>query len=297
MPSTDVVRLHIKGFSQPVDFLDCPALATGIASILRGWEVKQIPYSETEDPLITFQKKGKYYDWIAPWVGKSQLDKKKPPKTVVNAICDFHYEFTDWYVAEHPEHFCLHCAAVKIGGGLVVFPNIQKAGKSILTVQLAADGQIIFGDDVLAINPHENRGIALGMIPRVRLPLPDTLDDRVKEFVTSRCGPTSHHYQYVALKDTEFAPYRTSLPIHGVIMLNRQEDGPAALEPESHGKALKSVISRNFVRDIPSLKIFDQLRDIVTQTRAFTLTYSSAAEASNLLRQEFDDGVQRPAAK
>ena len=184
MGKTDTICLKIKGFAKPVEFRGCPEFANGFTSILRGWDITECSNNTSIEPLIVFRKTIMGYDWTAPWVGRSQLKRSEPPITVMEAVCDFHYEFIDWYVEEFPKDFCLHCATVKIGDGLVVFPSTQRAGKSIMTMQLAHDNQKVFGDDVLAIKDGSQEGIAFGMLPRVRLPLPEGLNHDVINFVT-----------------------------------------------------------------------------------------------------------------
>src|SRR6266700_2611993 len=92
---------------------------------------------------------------------KPALWNEHPPVSAMQVVCDVHDVLFDWFLKASPRHLCLHGAAVRIGGGLVCFPSVQKTGKSTLCVALAARGHTVYGDDVLAIEPEESRGVAL----------------------------------------------------------------------------------------------------------------------------------------
>lgn len=292
MRQEDVIRLNIKGFKRPVEFCKCADFATGFAAILRGWDITESPRSDVREPLIVFRKTLRGFDWTAPWIGRSQLERDEPPITVMEAICDFHYEFIDWYVEEFPQDFCLHCASVKIGDGLIIFPSMQRTGKSLLMMQLAADGQRIFGDDVLTIKQGSDEGVAFGMLPRLRLPLPDTIHPELVEFINSHSGPSDSTHGYIALSDEVLAAYGESSKIHGAVILDRQTTGPAHLKSATNGQILKNMIDQNFATRISPLQIFNRLRKIAVKSRCFTLTYSDTREASALLINEFAGNTQ-----
>ena len=73
---------------------------------------------------------------------------------------------------------CLHGALLspdsensdEASSGLLILGN-NRAGKSTLTVRLMAEGLVSHGDDMLGLEP-EGTMIALGIAPRLRLPLP-----------------------------------------------------------------------------------------------------------------------------
>jgi hypothetical protein len=212
---------------------------------------------------------------------------RRPPHTTFSALCDIHYELSEWFVRENPGYFCLHCGAVRIGDGVVVFPSDQKAGKSVLTMQFAQAGHEVFGDDVLAIAPKTHDAVALGLLPRMRLPLPETAGSAFADFVAQRRGPVGGHYQYMALRESEFAPFGKRAPILGFVLLERQPDGGASIEAVSQGEILKHVIRKNFATDIPALRIFNRLKSLTGRVRRFRLSYSRGADAIALLTREF----------
>lgn len=274
--------LAFEGMSRPVALDGCDELVQDIAAILRGWRVREVPASAAPSPLITIRKTARGYDRVSPWLSKPVVFRHK-----VDAICDFLVDLIRGYIADNRSLLCLHCAAVAFENRLLVFPSTYRAGKSTLSIHLAATGARLFGDDVLHIEGSNNNGVAPGILPRLRLPLPDGADDGSYEFVRHRSGPQSSRYLYVNLTDGELAPFGTSAPIHGFVLLQRDTAANPELIPASKGEILKHSILRNFSRNMSALDILDRLHAIVDGAECFTLRYATSEQAAALLRDAF----------
>jgi hypothetical protein len=234
--------------------------------------------------VITLEQTKGGYRRTSPW-----LSKPKVVRDPVAAICDFIVDLTKAFIAEDSGLLCLHCAALEIGGGLVVIPSTYRAGKSTLAVHLAAAGATLFTDDVLPLGAPGERGLALGIRPRLRLPLPADSGSLFNDFVAARPGPVSKRYRYVALGSGELAPFGSSTAIKGVVLLERQEGAPLDFQAVRDSDVMKAAILRNFARDVPAIDIFDRLSSVVHGSRCFKLTYGSGAEAAAALIGEFAD--------
>lgn len=275
-------------FDETVDFVDCPEVAVGFRSILRGWSIDELPHDSRHPAYITFRRGKNRFSWNAPWLEGRERRLQDPSRTLFDAICDFHYEFIDWYVARNPEYFCLHMAAAIFPCGAVLFPCEQKAGKSILTVQLAQRGHRILGDDVVAMTPEAGHATALGLLPRLRLPLPEkvlTLD--LIDFIQNRSVLSDKYYQYVDLAEGEISSFGEKAPICGVVLLERRKKAKAGLTRLSVSSALKALIDRNFGRLRDPDGIFDRLRQIASDNPCYTLRYSRPEEAALVLEERF----------
>jgi hypothetical protein len=280
-----VCRFEIYG--EPVDFVDCREVADGFRSILAGWEMREIAIDPAVPAYVTFRRERGIYDWQAPWIkGRNRRDDD-PSRDLMEAVCDFHYEFIDWFADRNPTHFCVHMAAVEFAGKAILFPAIQKTGKSTLSLHCAHLGKALLGDDVVAIDPHTGEAVGLGLMPRMRLPLHPRFGDGFRDFLTARAGLTDRRWQYVSLRKEEILPYGTRLPIGGVVILDRRQDGRAEIGPVKSSRALKALIDRNFGALAEPGRIFDCFRDIVASQPCRRLTYSDPAEASALLIEEF----------
>lgn len=284
-----VSRFEIYG--EPVDFVDCREVAEGFRSILAGWDMREIAPDPAIPAYVTFRREGGIYDWQAPWIkGRNRRDDD-PSLDLMEAVCDFHYEFIDWFADRNPHHFCVHMAAVDFAGKAVLFPAIQKTGKSTLSLHCVLDGNALLGDDVVAIDPVTGEAVALGLMPRMRLPLHPRFGPSFRAFMADRIGLADRRWQYVSLGPGEIVPHGKRLPIGGVVILDRRKGVAACLEPAKPSRALKALIDRNFgVLQQPG-RIFDSLRAIVLGADCRLLTYSDPAEAAALLIQAFGEAA------
>lgn len=207
--------LSFEGLSRPVRLVDCDELAEAIADVVVGWPFRGAPVSGAE-PVITLTKTEKGYQRVSPWLTKPAVYPDK-----VDAVCDFIVGLINAYIADDPRLLCLHCAAIEFEHGLVVFPNPYKAGKSILSVFLAAAGARVFADDVVPIRGPENKAEALGILPRLRLPLPDNASPRFNEFVRTHGGAESKKFLYITLSEPALAAFGSTAPIYGIVFLDR----------------------------------------------------------------------------
>ena len=282
---------RLQMFNQPVDFIDCDSIAVGFRSILRGWDIVEVPFDPDTPAYMVFEKRDYGYHWDAPWIADKNRRVEDPSVSVMDAVCDFHYEFIDWFVDQNPDHFCLHMAGVEFDGKAVVFPCVQKAGKSTLALHLSMLGHRLLGDDVVAMSTSGGKAISLGLLPRMRLPLPKAvIGKKFKDFIDARQGLSDRHWQYVDLSQAELAPLWTELPVAGIVLLERGADGPPTLVELSKSDAIKALIDRNFGQLRNPDLIFDALRDVSQQCQTRLLRFSRPDDAAKLLQKEFGGG-------
>ncbi|UVC11690.1 hypothetical protein IHQ71_14495 [Rhizobium sp. TH2] len=280
-------RFEIYG--EPVDFVDCREVAKGFASILRGWEVSEVPHDPAIPAYVTFCRAGGIYDWNTPWLkGRNRRDDN-PSLDLMEAVCDFHYEFIDWFTDRNPAHFCVHMAAVEFGGKAVLFPAIQKAGKSTLALHCVQSGFRLLGDDVVAIDGGTSEAIALGLLPRMRLPLHPSFGPGFVDFIGRQAGLSDKRWRYVSLIEGQIAPYGERFPIGGVVILDRRKGMKASISHAPDSAALKALIDRNFGALGDPGRIFDCFRTLVRAADCRVLAYSDPEEAVALLAKTFGD--------
>jgi hypothetical protein len=267
-----------------------PVLLSGMAeapaafdSIFRYWPRREVQDS-TIEPLIRVEPAQNGYSLSAPW-----LEKPLHYADAVNLGCGLAVHVNHGILLEHQELLCLHAAGVEIDGRLVVIPNSYHAGKSLLTACLAAAGARVFSDDILPIDRNTNQGVAIGLAPRLRLPLPDTVGDRSIRFIAGSEGARNRQYLYLDLDEQAQAPFGTQAPIGGFVLLDRVKGARAALEPVGEGEALKQLFLRNFARPMPPVDSLDYLHGFVARSACYRLTYSVGDEAADLLMARFRD--------
>lgn len=283
--------LRFNPFSAPVQFDDCADLIAGIRSIFLGWDITESATRGEKSPVIRFRKKSDRFIWhsrhFPPPKGWRKYGRYRRIK---ETVADFHYVFFDWYTVERPTHFCLHCAAVEMAGKLVIFPNTRRAGKSTLVTEMARRGHRIFCDDVLIIVPETSEGLGLGIMPRLRLPLPDNLSEEQRRFVTDNIGLHGTSTAYLNLDEMTLAAFGATAPIGAVVLLDRQ-DGlvEAAFHPAGRAETLARLIYQNAPEKLSPTMIFDRLSEIVEAADLRRLYYSDLSDAADLLERAFGD--------
>ena len=212
----------------------------------------------------------------------------------MNVIRDVHDVMFDWFLNDRPAHLCLHAAAVRIGSGLVCFPSIHKAGKSTLCTTLAAAGQTVYCDDVLPIEPKRNHGVAMGISPILRRPLPAHLSAPLLDFIAARKGPANRGWLYVRLGEKEIAPFGKRAPIRAFVFLDRRSRSRAKLEPVDKSDMLKKLILQNFAEQVRPVETLDRLLSITRSAQCCQLRFDRVCDAGKLLVDTFATDSCRP---
>jgi hypothetical protein len=277
-----VDHFYFAGLLQPVAFINSESLYPYINTILRDWSIDKVDPVDDKPPVITIQKSEAGFERRSRWLSKPAIFRNP-----VDAACDLVVDLIHAYVTDHKGLLCLHCAAVEFSQGLVVFPNTYRAGKSTLSLKLVACGERLFTDDVLPISNQGNVGLALGILPRLRLPLPDEITPDFVNFVTKRAGPQNQRYLYVKLGLNEQAVLGTGAPIRGITILQREKNAAPQLLEIEKSIVVKDIILRNFARQNPGLEIVDRLYSIVDNAECYSLRYDNLGQAVELLEDAF----------
>jgi hypothetical protein len=270
--------------ARPVLLEGVDSAPPAFVSVFRFWPWWSMPEDATADPLIRVTP-----DRDAFWVEAPWLDERLRYNDAVNLACGLAVHVNHAMLLDRPDLICLHGAGIEIDGRLVVFPNAYRAGKSLLTACLAAAGARVFSDDILPIDRNSRQGIAIGVSPRLRLPLPETTGERTRRFIEQHSGAMNAQYLYVELDERRQAPLGEQSPFAGFVLLERRDGSPATLEPVSDGETLKQLVLRNFARQIPAADSLEFLHGLVASGACYKLTYSVGDEAADVLMARFKD--------
>ncbi len=273
--------LQFGGLSQPIALSGCHHCARDFPALFRGWRISTVSEASGA-PVLTLSHTGREYSLSAPWFAEPFHCEDK-----AEAICAFIAELTRALVNDDPRILYLHGAAAEFAGRLVIFPSRYRAGKSVLCAHLAAAGTRLFADDVLPIGGPKDHGVALGIAPRLRLPLPEDLPAATRSFIDRRRGLSGGRYLYLDLSARELAEHGTSAPIGGFVLLERITGAAPELIPVTRATVLRQVIRQNFARHAPAPEILQRLHRIVDAAACYRLRYARADEAAILLRDTF----------
>jgi hypothetical protein len=212
-----------------------------------------------------------------------------------NTLCSLIVELAWARLREDTSLLCLHGAAIEFAGRLVIFPSTRRAGKSTLTVALAAAGKKVFTDDFLplkATNDGLLSGISSGISPRLRLPFPDQIGATARDYIQNRSMIQNRQYRFVTPRTDELANFGDTAPIGSLVFLERTEGATAKIEPVSESDALKSLIKQNFSRAMNTAGILRMLGFITASAPAYRLIYDDAEQAVALLEARFQEWDQ-----
>jgi len=277
----DVLYLTFDGLGRPIALVGCRQLLDHFPVVFPGWQIDAS--SETnQSPVLTLGYEKPYYLLEADWLEKPVRRSDK-----VDAICSLVVEVVRTYVRDNENLLCLHGAAANFAGKLVVFPSKYRAGKSVLSACIAAAEIQLFCDDVLPISIVDGQGIAPGLAPRLRIPLPENLDPESHNFIQSTSALEGDQYLYLDLDNDQLATRGSQAPVGAFILLEREEGASLSLEPVSEAEVLHQVVWQNFARDAEAPRILERLSILVSSTERFRLRYDKAEDAVALLKKTF----------
>jgi len=233
---------------------------------------------------MELKENGRFY-FTSPFI-----DSNDSYRDAVNAICAIVAELAWQRLREDPSLLCIHGAAAEFAGRLVVFPATRKAGKSTLSVAMAAAGIRMFTDDFLPISVGDDgiiSGISSGVSPRLRLPLPVQIGEVAKGFLERRAHISNKQYAYVKPLETENARYGEMRPLGGFVFLERVDGAAAEISEISTAKALKALIYQNFSRAGDAGDILAMLEFVALNLPCYLLKYDEAEPAIALLKARF----------
>jgi len=278
------VRLAFSAVPRPVLLKGCSDLIPIIEAVLRGWQVARFGDASAPDPVIAIERTGEGYRRTSDWLSDAAVFADP-----VDAVCDFLVDLIKAAVAADPGLLCLHCAAVRFGEGLVLFPSTYRAGKSVLAASLASAGARLFGDDVLPVIAESGRGMAPGILPRLRLPLPVDAAPDLAAYAEDRAGPRSARFLYLDPGPAKLAPLGETAPIRGAVLLERDPENRPSIVQAGTEEVLRNTILRNFARNFSGLETLNRLHRIVADGACYRLRYAEAAQAVALLKETFGD--------
>lgn len=276
------------GLSQDVILPEADRFRQGLAAVVPDWPTSCRPV-RPDSGAGPLGRSGVFEEPDAPgrfFVASPYLDEPMRGLALASALCALVADLSQAYVDEVPGMVGLHCGAFRVGNGLVAVTGTHRAGKSTLIARLTAEPALqVFCDDVLPIS-KAGEGIALGIAPRLRLPLPATAADGFRAHVAAHLGPSDARYGYLC--PPGLAPHGARAPLRTVIVLDRRTDpvvaGFEALDP---GEAFHHLMARNLGLFESADGAVAALDLLLSRLVCLRLVYSDLEDAVALLRRAF----------
>ena len=269
--------LCLPGLGRVLRLAGCPEMLGALQAAMPGWPAEVIE-AEGAVPPIRLRREGRGYRQHSPALPEG-LYLSTPAEAACSLIADLVGEYFD----RHPDHIGLHGGSVEVDGRLVIFPASHRAGKSTLTAAFAAAGFRVFGDDVLALTP-EGEGMALGIAPRLRLPLPESFAPGFLDYAERHAGPADRRYRYVVPPRGRLASHGEVRPLGAVVLLARDEEAVApALSRLVPGEGLLRLLCENFASEAASETLVERFLPLMGQIPCLLLRYSEPLAAASAL--------------
>lgn len=279
--------IFFRGVIAPLRLDGADVVLPLLPEIVTGWPFRVMP-AASDAPFFTIAgTRG------APKLRCESHVEDRPPQDwdPVNAVCDAMAGLAIALPMADPRLICLHAAGIEMRGRLVVFPNIRRAGKSTLSVALVRAGHRVFSDDVVPLSfPRDGTvlGHAMGIAPRLRLPLPESLPPDFRTWADTVPGPRNRQYHYLPLPGQ---------PMHGetsllgaFVLLDRRDDAvPARLSLVPPEAAMDALLHQNFTRDRHSGEVLEVISAALSATPVWQLSYADLGDAVDCLEAGFAD--------
>lgn len=266
--SPPIVDISLKGIGKCLRVEYAPEVVAALTQAMPGW-----PITVSAAKGIAPQRYI-YQDTQGLWQGSFDEPHEYHLPSSASAACSLVGDLISQRLAGSPELLGLHCGSVEINHRLVLFPESSKAGKSTLTVALAAAGYRVFGDDVLGLTA-QGEGVAMGVAPRLRLPLPDGFATEFVDYATHFAGPEDDRYRFVIPQNDRLAQYNDSCPVGAIVLLDREAK---VVTPEvitlSPSEGLLQLLCQNFAHDTDSESLFKHLLPLMQTVPCLLLRYS-----------------------
>lgn len=280
--------LSFDGIAAPVSLVGCEDLIESFSPLLKGWRFTEAQ-GPPRPPVIAIRKipEGYRVDALSV-VGNPENYESYKYRDRCLTVCCFFAKLLMAYVCDSASQMCLHGAGLEIGGKLVVFPTSGKGGKSTLSVHLVAAGARLFSDDVVPLTGTDNTAVALGIAPRLRLPLSEQASPQFREFVRSHAALGDEQYQYVPPDDAYWAPLGEEAPVAALVALERlPRVHKAELLPATKSEGLRFAIGEYFGEKIAASEILRRLHEVVQAVPCYRLRYAEGEQAVRLLLHRF----------
>ncbi|MFN7222478.1 MAG: PqqD family protein [Paracoccaceae bacterium] len=287
-PNTHLARIDYAGVTGPIMFDPSQDIVGLLDQILLDWPRTSGP--EDPEKALDRDPDGSVLARIdlAPkglTASSRYLDTPMTGLTPTSAACCLVADLSQGFVDGASDALALHCGAVQINGRLVALTGQHRAGKSTLVSRLTAEPDLrVFCDDMLPIL-SDGQAMALGVAPRLRLPLPPTASLQFRAHVARWTGPQDDRYAYLCAPGR--AAHGTKAPLSAIIVLDRRDDMPASFHHLPPDDALRNVLARNMSEMDSAELAFDRLHTLVRDVISLRLVYSDLEDAVALLRRAF----------
>jgi hypothetical protein len=266
----------------PVLVRNAEAVLAHLPLFLGGWPLRWVGEAETPDttPDIEIVERAEGAIDVATAAHRAEY---AGAMDAANALAG---ALIGAFIGRRSAMICLHAGSALIGGGLVALIGGSHAGKSSVALQLAAAGYRLFGDDRIALDLADMTaplGLCLGLMPKIRLPLPPDAGPRLAEFVDAYSELQDEAAAYLKPWAGEAATFGETASLRALVVLERSEGAPARLDPLARPALLRTLIESVTAPGLDAGALVAQLDALARAVPAYALSFGASREAAALL--------------
>ncbi len=278
--------LRFAGVSAPVILPQDPDLTQALLGCMRNWPGDIVSYAPGDPlpgpPLGVIEPRGRGRYRAHSRFLEQPLDDLAAATAVCVVLADLSQAYSE---ADATHAFGLHCGCVTLGTHGLILAGERRAGKSTLVARLSAEPEVrVLCDDVLPI-ATDGTALALGLAPRLRLPLPEGASPLFRAHVDRWLGPADDRYGY--LLPPGLLPHGTRVPANVLLVLDRQAEGRARLHRLPADEVLHHVLQRSITGPEGADATFAAAERLTGRLAGLRLVYSDLEDAVALLRAAF----------
>ncbi|WP_311955020.1 PqqD family protein [Halomonas garicola] len=284
---TAPVDVTLPGLGRCLRVYNAPEVLEALVRAMPGWPLRREPAAGVSPGLYV------YRDGEGLWQSDPGTAEEFMLPSSASAACSLAADLLSLRLEHDNELVGLHCGSVEIDGRLALFPQSSRAGKSTLATAFAAAGYRLFGDDVLGLTPA-GKGMAMGVAPRLRLPLPTSFSAEFADYTRRRAGPEDDRYRFVVPPDGGLARSEETRPLGALVLLERH-DAPVAPEalPLAPGEGLLQLLCQNFARETPPEALMARFMPLMQHLPCLLLRYSEPLAGARHLAQVLERGESK----
>lgn len=286
--------LHFAGCSAPIYSAAGDDLAAGLLNCLTGWDhsisVEPAPDPASQPLLAVVARSGPHGTTSdlesGYFVASRYSDRPTGRLGLASAACSLIADLSLDWAESAPQMLALHAGAVEVGGEIIALIGPARAGKSTFTTRLALEPEVRFiCDDVLPVD-FSGHGHALGIAPRLRLPLPPNAARLQRLLVDARLLE-DRRYAYVA--PPLMASHGDRVPLGAIVLIERRGDLPAGLYALETGEAVSLLLRQSLTGFADAAEAFAQISQLVSRLPMARLVFEDLEQGTQLLTEAWQD--------
>lgn len=181
-----------------------------------------------------------------------------------------------------PGAVCLHAGAAAIGGRLAICAGDSFSGKSSVALQMTVAGHRFFGDDRIVLHPGTNDVVAtcMGLLPKVRLPLPEDAGPGFQEFIDSYKLMTGPDQVFLQLWEGEAATFGETAPLAAMYFLEREDGRATDISDIGASEAVRRLMANGHAPQMAAGEMLQTLNRLAQAGPTRLVRFSSSREAA-----------------